>query len=263
MLLHRITHLSIFHYRSKRVIAEQHKAERPKPAKRRKLDEARSASGDEDEEPWSSTLESLPGTDEEEGDEMDEASDEGDTGDSKAGSSGSDEELAHERRGRPRPTEWEPPARQGPARLPVKLADGTIMPTGNLPAPPSSDESESEVDRVDPMESWAAAASADSAPHRREDVATGARFGRPAVVDILTMSSRKAKIQRVKEELATICQDIVADPESNVGFGAFRVSGSPESIELSCFSLACSGDYTHSPRRKSRPLHWLNPLRTT
>ncbi|KIO27504.1 hypothetical protein M407DRAFT_232764 [Tulasnella calospora MUT 4182] len=202
---------------SKRVITQQRKAERPKPAKRRKLDEALSASGDEDEEPWSSTLESLPATDEEDGEETDEASDEEDTGDTKAGSSDSEEELTHERRGRARPTEWEPPARQGPARLPVKLADGTIKPTGNLPAPPSSDESESEAERVDPIESWAAAAGADSASSRREDVATAARFGRPAVVDLLKMSSRKAKIQRVKEELATICQDIVADPENNLG----------------------------------------------
>ncbi|KAG8913654.1 hypothetical protein FRC01_004440 [Tulasnella sp. 417] len=202
---------------SKRVITEQHKAERPKPAKRRKLDDAPPASQDEDEEPWSSTLESLPGTDEEDDSDEDEAGDEGDTGDTKAGSSDSDEELTHERQGRARPTEWEPPARQGPARLPVKLADGTIKPTGNLPAPPSSDESESEAEPVDPIESWAAAAGADSAASRREDVATGARFGRPAVVDLLKMTSRKAKIQRVKEELATICQDIVADPETNLG----------------------------------------------
>lgn len=198
------------------MITEQRKAERPRPAKRRKLDETLSASENEDEEPWSSTLGSLPGTDDEDDDEEDEAGNGGDTGDTKADSSDSDEELTHERRGRARPTEWEPPARQGPARLPVKLADGTIKPTGNLPAPSSSDESESDAERVDPIASWAAAAGADTASSRREDVATGARFGRPAVVELLTQPSRKAKIQRVKEELATICQDIVADPETNV-----------------------------------------------
>ncbi|KAG8977789.1 hypothetical protein FRB90_008681, partial [Tulasnella sp. 427] len=203
---------------SKRVIAQQRKAERPKPAKRRKLDETVSASADEDEEePWSSTLESLPGTDDEEDDEEEGNEENEDTGETKADSSDSDEELAHEREGRTRPTEWEPPARKGPARLPIKLADGTLKPTGNLPAPPSSDESESEGERVDPIASWQAAAEADAAPSRREDVATGARFGRPAVVDLLKQSSRKEKIQRVKEELATICQDIIADPETNLG----------------------------------------------
>ena len=49
-----------------------------------------------------------------------------------------------------------------------------------------------------------------------EDVSTGARFGRPAVVDVIMMKSRKARIQAAKEQIAGICQEIVSDPENSV-----------------------------------------------
>jgi nucleolar complex protein 3 len=51
-----------------------------------------------------------------------------------------------------------------------------------------------------------------------EDVATGARFGRPAVRDIIQQKSRKARIEAAKEQLASICQEIMAEPENSVSF---------------------------------------------
>jgi nucleolar complex protein 3 len=89
--------------------------------------------------------------------------------------------------------------------LPIKLADGKIKDTGlKILTNVSTDEelsSESEViDEVEPV----------------EDISTGARFGRLAVVDILQTKSRKQKIELAKEQIAGICQDILADPENSV-----------------------------------------------
>ena len=49
-----------------------------------------------------------------------------------------------------------------------------------------------------------------------EDVSTGARFGRPAVVDVIGQRSRKARIQGAKEQIAGLCQEILGDPENSV-----------------------------------------------
>ncbi|CAE7127135.1 unnamed protein product [Rhizoctonia solani] len=57
----------------------------------------------------------------------------------------------------------------------------------------------------------------DTKPPVIEDVATGARFGRPAVRDIVSQKSRKARIEAAKEQLASICQDIMAEPENSSG----------------------------------------------
>jgi nucleolar complex protein 3 len=93
-------------------------------------------------------------------------------------------------------------------RLPIKLADGSLRPTGlrrlerNEPPSPSSSASsmfEEEIPIV-------------------EDVATGARFGRAAVIDVVTTEPRPERIRLAKEQLAGICQDIIADPENSVSF---------------------------------------------
>ncbi len=92
--------------------------------------------------------------------------------------------------------------------LPIKLADGKIKDTGlkivkNVSTDEertcSSDGSEV-IDEVEPV----------------EDISTGARFGRLAVVDILQTKSRKQKIELAKEQIAGICQDILTDPENSV-----------------------------------------------
>ena len=96
-------------------------------------------------------------------------------------------------------------------RLPIKLANGKIQQTGvktMILRPPPLEEpeavSESEVEEE---------------PQRVEDVSTGARFGRPAVVDVLQTKSRKHRIEMAKEQIAGICQDILADPENGVSLG--------------------------------------------
>jgi len=92
-------------------------------------------------------------------------------------------------------------------RLPIKLANGQIEKTGeregSMEAPnPSDNSGGEELER--------------SPPQPRSDVATGARFGRPAVVDILTTKSRKLRVQAAKEQIAGICQDIITEPENGV-----------------------------------------------
>ena len=93
-------------------------------------------------------------------------------------------------------------------RLPIKLANGQIEKTGeregSVEAPITSDISEAEEKQEQ------------SPPRPRNDVATGARFGRPAVADILTTKSRKLRVQAAKEQIAGICQDIIAEPENGV-----------------------------------------------
>ena len=56
----------------------------------------------------------------------------------------------------------------------------------------------------------------DTSRSRVEDVSTGARFGRPAVVDVIAQKSRKARIQGAKEQIAGLCQEILGDPENSV-----------------------------------------------
>ncbi|CAK5277429.1 unnamed protein product, partial [Mycena citricolor] len=87
-----------------------------------------------------------------------------------------------------------------PRRIPQSNGYLSSWPTG---VEDSSEESEEEDERVEEP--------------AREDVATGARFGRPAVVDILSNQSRSHRIQGAKEQIASICQDIMADPEGSLG----------------------------------------------
>lgn len=93
-------------------------------------------------------------------------------------------------------------------RLPIKLANGQIEKTGeregSVEAPTSSDSSGGEEKLERPP------------TQLRTDVATAARFGRPAVVDVLTTKSRKLRVQVAKEQIAGICQDIIAEPENGV-----------------------------------------------
>ncbi|KAF4615231.1 hypothetical protein D9613_003031 [Agrocybe pediades] len=99
--------------------------------------------------------------------------------------------------------------------LPIKLANGHIQQTGKKAikqdmksrSPPSDSEdtdSEEEQEKEEPRS-------------RLEDVATGARFGRTAVVDVLQTSSRRQRVEMAKEQIASICQEILADPENSLG----------------------------------------------
>ena len=98
-------------------------------------------------------------------------------------------------------------------RLPIKLPDGRIQPStekivSQAKADTSDEENLEENRRV----------SATEPGFKVEDVSTGARFGRPAVVDVVSNKSRKARIEGAKDQIASICQDIVSDPENSVSF---------------------------------------------
>ncbi|KAF8503350.1 nucleolar complex-associated protein-domain-containing protein [Russula emetica] len=93
-------------------------------------------------------------------------------------------------------------------RLPIKLRDGKIKRTGPKLVVQAQSEEESE----------------DHSPERwpepeptREDITTGARFGRLSVIGVISNPSRKSRIQLAKEQVANICQEIVADPENSLG----------------------------------------------
>lgn len=125
----------------------------------------------------------------------------------------SDEEMDYETLPRKRRPSWEPESDEdaGIRRLPIKLANGQIQKTDAkvyLPKEPQNDKSDTE-------ESGSEHEEASQRP-LVEDVATGARFGRPAVIDVIGNKSRKARLQAAKEQIASICQDIVSDPENSV-----------------------------------------------
>jgi nucleolar complex protein 3 len=92
-------------------------------------------------------------------------------------------------------------------RLPIKLRDGKIKRTGPKLVVHAQSEEESEAHyperRPEPEPT-------------REDITTGARFGRLSVIDVISNPSRQFRTQLAKEQIANICQEIVADPENSV-----------------------------------------------
>ncbi len=118
----------------------------------------------------------------------------------------SDAEMSYEAVPRRRRPSWSD-AEVVIDRLPIKLRDGKIERTGPKLVVQARSEEESE----------------DHSPERwhepeptREDITTGARFGRLSVIDVINNPSRKLRIQLAKEQIANICQEIVADPENSV-----------------------------------------------
>jgi nucleolar complex protein 3 len=128
----------------------------------------------------------------------------------------SDAEMPYEAEPRKRHSSWDSDVDHNIPHLPTKLADGRIQkstsePTLVFPAEKhGGDETDDDAGYNDE----------DSAARDErycvEDVSTGARFGRPAVVDVIRNTSRKTRIQGAKEQIAGICQEIIADPENSV-----------------------------------------------
>lgn len=120
--------------------------------------------------------------------------------------SDSDEEMPYEALPRKQHSAWTN-EKEEVQRLPIKLANGALQGLGSKPirqskVPPSSEESEETEEEI---------------PHQTvEDVSTGARFGRPAVLDVIGMKSRAARIESAKDQIAGICQEILGDPENSV-----------------------------------------------
>ena len=118
----------------------------------------------------------------------------------------SDEEMDYELAPRKHSEQGKDKA-AGVQRLPIKLADGRIRETGrNQKQKEETSESESEESEHEEL----------PPPRIREDVSTGARFGRAAVVDVIGTKSRKERIHLAKEQIGELCQSIVSDPENNV-----------------------------------------------
>jgi nucleolar complex protein 3 len=90
--------------------------------------------------------------------------------------------------------------------LPIKLANGRIQQTKRITTAENTKDT-----KEDPV----VGQSEHIAP-TVEDVSTGARFGKPAVVDVVGNKSRKARIQGAKEQIAGICQEIISEPENSV-----------------------------------------------
>ncbi|KAI0736984.1 nucleolar complex-associated protein 3 [Fomitopsis betulina] len=177
-------------------------------------------SHDEDEDDWSSGF----GDNSEDEGLSDAASDDAASVSEVASSSGARqprkkpkhdpdaEEMSYETNPRQRRRSWdtEEKKEKGVERLPIKLSDGSILKSGDkvILGAEESEESDDEFEEEEII------------PEQRtrvEDVSTGARFGRPAVVDVIGNKSRKARIQGAKEQIAGICQDIVSDPENSIG----------------------------------------------
>ena len=157
----------------------------------------------------------------------------------------SDTEMPYEMAPRKRRPSWDSTEENNINHLPTKLADGQIKKSVIKPtAIVSTDDSEEDED-PDLGEQ--------EERYRVEDVSTGARFGRPAVIDVISSSSRKARIQGAKDQIAGICQEIISDPENNVSYGKpvirFFLKGSvARAFEAPPYFLPLFNLHTCSPR---------------
>ncbi|KZS99298.1 nucleolar complex-associated protein 3 [Sistotremastrum niveocremeum HHB9708] len=121
----------------------------------------------------------------------------------------SDVEQDYETKARPRRDSWDSDKSDIVERLPIKLADGSLQKVGEIriARENSPSESEEEFEEAGPS----------TPPPPVEDVSTGARFGRPSVISVISLTSRKARVQAAKDQLGSICQDIISDPENSLG----------------------------------------------
>lgn len=122
----------------------------------------------------------------------------------------SDAEMPYEQLPRKRYTSWSDEEETQTKKikgLPIKLPDGTIRKSAKVlimsDFEQSSDESEKEALLRKPETNV-------------EDITTGARFGRAAITDIMTKSSKREQVEAAKEQIASICQEILAEPENSV-----------------------------------------------
>jgi nucleolar complex protein 3 len=168
-------------------------------------------SHDEDEDSWSSGLDDDALS-------MSDSTNDDISDASRAPSSvglDSDAEMPYEVAPRKRRPSWNSDDDHNIHHLPTKLPDGRIQKSVSKPTA---------LHAVDGLDDWTDDDAAEQvqkqaemdARYHVEDVSTGARFGRPAVIDIIGNKSRKARIQGAKDQIAGICQEIIADPENSV-----------------------------------------------
>ena len=161
-----------------------------------------------------------------------------------------DEEMPYESAPRKPNAAWESDDEvdKGINRLPIKLADGRVQKSGSKvfltqDDETAGDESEEEDEAPVPEERY-----------KVEDVSTGARFGRPAVADVILTKSRKVRIQAAKEQIAGICQEILADPENSVRDDYSGV------LPALTFVQNCSLDYYDGLTRSLYPRFQHHPI---
>lgn len=118
----------------------------------------------------------------------------------------SDIEMPYETAPRPRRPSWNEDSDNEVQRLPIKLLDGRVKKVGVKIRRTCEEFSEVSDDKT----------AKQSTPELREDATLGSRFGRRSVVDVITTKSRKERIHVAKEQIASICQEIVGDPEDSV-----------------------------------------------
>ncbi|KAG6868376.1 hypothetical protein C0993_004022 [Termitomyces sp. T159_Od127] len=121
----------------------------------------------------------------------------------------SDTEMSYEKAPRKHSHSRETEESRGIKGLPIKLPGGDVRPTGKVTFAPVIDSGEESSDSEEP--------SFQEPPQKIDDVSTGARFGRPAVIDVISNKSKASRIRAAKEQIAGICQEIVSDPENSLG----------------------------------------------
>ncbi|PFH54386.1 hypothetical protein AMATHDRAFT_72874 [Amanita thiersii Skay4041] len=184
--------------RSKREVERLHRLNKPHRAAagHSDLPSLDSDTEDDDDSGLESESETLPATHKSKG-RLSDVSD-------------SDTEMPYEQGYRQHHLSKEPRKQHVVESLPIKLADGRLQRTGakQLPiSPDTSDEDDNEQYQRRENDS----------DTKVEDVSTGARFGRPAIVNVICQKSRKLRIMNAKEQIASICQEIIADPENSLG----------------------------------------------
>ena len=147
-------------------------------------------------------------------------------------SDNSDVEMPYEATPRPRRASWDEDSNEEVQRLPIKLLDGQVKNVGVKlrkfrEGPPGGDDDDE--------------AAKEPTPEPREDASLGSRLGRRSVVDVVTTKSRKERIHAAKEQIASICQEIVGDPEDGVRcfyfVGITNIQSLPSSFPS---SVACT-----------------------
>ncbi|KAI0781022.1 nucleolar complex-associated protein-domain-containing protein [Trametes elegans] len=195
-----------------------------KPVRKPVEDDLPSLNSDgEDEDDWNSDASGLEdlSANEDVSDDLDESEPESSVSEAekrrrRRKEDSDEEEMPFETQPRKRRPSWEPESEKdkGIERLPIKLADGRILKSSGKVF--LDDDEDSALDSEEESQDGRAA-SEPAQRSRVEDVSTGARFGRPAVVDVIGQKSRKARIQGAKEQIAGLCQEILGDPENSLG----------------------------------------------
>ena len=162
----------------------------------------------------------------------------------------SDLEMPYEVAPRPRRPSWDGDSGNEVQCLPVKLSNGQIKNVGIKMRRNLQESSEGSSDEDVHRE---------STPEPREDALLGEGHGLRSGVDMASTTSRKKRIDAAKEKIATICQEIVGDPEDSVRWLFFCEDF--RHLKILPLSFHCSVVCTALVWRRSYPLPTRNLFR--